>query len=1504
MKKTTLEKAVIVKPNESPDFVKAADDVLASEIRYRRLFESARDGILILDAVTRKIIDVNPFMINLLGYSREEFVGKELWELGLLKDEVASKTAFTELQESGYIRYGDLRLETALGQRCEVEFISTVYDEGDRHVIQCNIRDITGRMAAEDKLESLADDLEAAAEDYHRVLDNSLDVICQIDKAGQFIKISPAAKRVWGFEPEELIGTMYWDMVHPDDQIKTRHAAGNTLDGKPTSTFENRTIRKDGGVAYMMWSGNWSESHQIMYCVARDVSEIKVAETALEESTTNYRALIESLPAIVCLSQPFLPYASIYISPNAEAFGYSVVEWAGRPDMWISLIHEEDRARVLREAAEAMESGTETELEYRMVTHDGQIHWMRDKGLLTTDPEGIVNGWQRVITDVTKLTLAESKSRREQRDIEARLRTSEERLQAIFRTGPECIKLLGKKCELLDINPPGLSMIGADSLEQVRGKIFLDIIMPEYQKAFSELNRRVFGGGSGMLQFEIIGLKGVKRWLETNATALLNDRGEVEAHLGLTRDVTEKRRAQENLRENESLLSTTQRIAHVGSWVMDLPESGAVEMAKESWSDEHYRIFGFEPGGVEITNEVFYNSVHPDDRERLADTIRESIENNTPFDIEHRIVLPDGRERTVHAMSELVLDDKTGNPLKMYGSVQDITERKRIETQLIESEAHKGAILESALDCIIAIDSQGLVTEFNPAAETVFGYSRTDVIGKELAELIIPPALRDQHHRGMRHYQATGEGPMIGKRIEISAMRSDGSEFPVEVSINAVELGGSTVFTAFLRDISERNLVEDKLMSSEERYRDLVENAHDIIFTLDLSGTFTSVNKACEQITGYSFEENQGLKFQEIVAPEYLDKVKEMIVKKLGGEPVTAYETEIVAKDGHRVAIEVNSRLMFKDGIPVGVQGIARDITQRKLDSQALKKANERAILDYERLLERVASLALVLGNARELKTIFEALREFASVSAPMTGIFVSLFDRERGLRTAAYAWSDGEEIDISELPPLEMVDSPNSRAVAENRVIMTDDFQSTMKGQPSINVGLDLDPRLPQSSLAVPMSVMGRVVGAIEIQSPELRAFRVEHATAMQMAANLAANAIENVRLMDAENLQAEQLRQSQKLESVGLLAGGIAHDFNNMLTAINGYSDLTLRRMKADDPLRANIEEIKKAGGRSAALTNQLLAFSRQQILQPELVRINDVIIETSSMLERLIGEDIELVTVFKPNIGNVKADPGQLVQIVMNLAVNARDAMPTGGTLTLETSNVFVDREYAHLHVGVLPGAYVVLSVSDTGTGMTSEMQEQIFEPFFTTKDIGKGTGLGLATVYGIVKQSGGAIFVYSEIEHGTTFKIFLPRVDDGGESHPAIADMQPKLALGNETILLVEDEELVRVLSRKILESCGYNVVEARDGIEAIEVFAKLEGKIDILVTDVVMPRMGGRELVEELLAKKPGLPVLFTSGYPDDAVVRHGILDGKANFIQKPFSIDKVALKVRDLLDFK
>jgi CheY-like chemotaxis protein len=377
------------------------------------------------------------------------------------------------------------------------------------------------------------------------------------------------------------------------------------------------------------------------------------------------------------------------------------------------------------------------------------------------------------------------------------------------------------------------------------------------------------------------------------------------------------------------------------------------------------------------------------------------------------------------------------------------------------------------------------------------------------------------------------------------------------------------------------------------------------------------------------------------------------------------------------------------------------------------------------------------------------------------------------------------------------------------------------------------------------------------------------------------------------------DQFRQAQKMEAVGRLAGGVAHDFNNLLMVVSGYTEVLLEQLNEHDPLLVKVQAIQQAADRATTLTRQLLAFSRKQLLELKVVDMNAIVADMERLLRPLIGENIDLTTKLAPNVGHTRADAGQLEQVIMNLVVNAKDAMPTGGRIVIQTSEEELDAVRRE-HSLIQPGSYILLSVSDTGAGMDKETQSRIFEPFFTTKEKGKGTGLGLSTVYGIVKQSGGYIFAQSELGSGSTFRIYLPRVADP-PGQPGLAKHTQAPSGGSETVLLVEDEDSVRELVRETLQSKGYTVMEACDGINGMKVAETHHGKIDILITDVVMPGMSGRELAQRVSASRPTIKVLYLSGYTEDAIIHEGVLDPGTAFLQKPFTLQALARKVRDVL---
>ncbi|HXG67215.1 MAG TPA: PAS domain S-box protein [Blastocatellia bacterium] len=646
------------------------------------------------------------------------------------------------------------------------------------------------------------------------------------------------------------------------------------------------------------------------------------------------------------------------------------------------------------------------------------------------------------------------------------------------------------------------------------------------------------------------------------------------------------------------------------------------------------------------------------------------------------------------------------------------SERRHSEAALRASESRLAGIIDSAMDAIITIDRDQRVLIFNHAAERIFGCPASAAVGQPI-DRFIPERFRAAHRQHVRNFDKTNVTTRaMGKLGALTGLRSDGTEFPIEASISQIEEGGQKFFTVILRDISERQLAEQALLRSELRYRELFENANDLIYTHDLQGRFTSVNRTVERVTGYSRDEIIGRGYEQFIPPEYRSVAAENTLKKLHGEAEsTTYEVELIAKDGRRIPVEVSSRLIYEGGQPVGVQGIARDVSERR-------------------------------------------------------------------------------------------------RAEAERREL-------------------------------------------------------------------------------------EEQLLQAQKMESVGRLAGGIAHDFNNLLTGIIGFSQLLQFRLDADDPMCQTVSEIERAGRRAADLTRQLLVFSRRQQLERRSLDLNETINGLTKLLKRVIGEDVEIRLNLDADLPPIFADAVHVEQVIMNLAVNARDAMPGGGQLLIETRRVSFDEAYCHEHLWARPGDYAQLAVTDTGAGMDAETLQHIFEPFFTTKGMGKGTGLGLAVVYGVVKQHDGFLRVDSEPGRGTTFNLYFAAHQESAKEVSAAA---PVLRGGSETILVAEDEEALRHLAKNILSVLGYDVLLAKEGEEALRICQTNGRHIDLIVTDLVMPRMSGQELYERLRAAGIRTPVLFVTGYSAEMAQTDFLEKTGAPLLRKPYGLTSLGAKVREVID--
>lgn len=770
--------------------------------------------------------------------------------------------------------------------------------------------------------------------------------------------------------------------------------------------------------------------------------------------------------------------------------------------------------------------------------------------------------------------------------------------------------------------------------------------------------------------------------------------------------------------------------------------------------------------------------------------------------------------------------------------------RKETEEALRRSEERYRTILENIEDGFFEVDLAGNLTYFNDAVCRMLGYSRDELLGMNNRQYSSPENARLLYQAFNQVYK-TGV-PIRG--FEWEFFKKDGEKRFAEVSISLIrdQDGKPVGFRGIARDTTERKMAEEALARSEERYRTLVEESFDGIF-FQKGYEIIFANRRLHEMLGYKEGELIGLDHWLVYHPDYQSLTRERARARLRGEsPPSTYEVKFLRKDGSSFWGEIHAKVINFLGEP-GIQVWARDITERKQAEETLRAERERF-----RSLSEGAPFGMAMidsnGTFKYLNSKFKQLFGY------------DLNDIPNGKTWFRKAYPDSQY---------------------RHQVISTwlDDLKSFQPGE-----------KRPRVFTVRCKDGSEKIVNFISVllDSGEFL-MTCEDITDLK-------------RTEEALRRTEEQLRHSQKMEAIGKLAGGIAHDFNNLLTVIKGYAELSCLRLDKSDPLYGNIEEIRKASERATNLTRQLLAFSRRQILDFKVINLNILLKDLDKMLRRILGEDIELTYHLHPDIGKVKTDPGQIEQVILNLAVNARDAMPSGGKLTIETLNVELDEAYARTHVEVIPGQYVMLSISDNGTGMTSEVRERIFEPFFTTKEKGKGTGLGLSTVYGIVKQSSGSINVYSEPGLGTTFKIYLPRVEEE-EDRPESRGSDFSPSTGSETILLVEDEPSVRELAARILSERGYRVYSAADGKEALAIIRNHpERKFHLLLTDVVMPGMSGKELADRLKLSIPDLRVLFISGYTDNAIVHHGVLEKGINFIQKPFTPEALARKVREVLD--
>jgi two-component system cell cycle sensor histidine kinase/response regulator CckA len=1078
----------------------------------------------------------------------------------------------------------------------------------------------------------------------------------------------------------------------------------------------------------------------------------------------------------------------------------------------------------------------------------------------------------------------ESKTMKLVEGAQADLRAAEIRYRRLFESARDGILILDAvNRKITDVNPFMIEMLGY-SRDEFLGRELWEIGLLKDEEAnkaaFQELLEQ------GYIRYEDLPLKtkeGDCREIEFVSNVYAEgDRQVIQCNI---RDISARKAAEEALRESDERFRRYFELGLIGMAITS-PEKALIEV-----NEQFCEILGYERS--ELLLKTWSELTHPDDLGADVTQFDQVMAGEMDgYSLEKRWIRKNGQviDTTISVKCMRRADSSVDYFVAL---IQEVTKRKLAEEEQrlliaqIENQRQRLNNIVATVPGVVwevwggpesASERIGFVSDY---VENMLGYSVEE--WRSTPNFWLSIVHVDDRERTAQAYSASFSSGASSSR-EFRWVSRDGRV--IWVAANSVPIKDEEGRPIGLRgvaiDITERKQAEEALRASEERYRSLFESNPLPMWVYDLETlAFLAVNAAAIQHYGYSPEEFLSMTIEDICPPE-----AGAALLKTASTESDAVVWSLRKKDHSLIKVEITAHELVFAGIRAQLV-LANDITERKRGEEMQARRTAQLAL-------RADVNAALAESESPLLTTLERCTDAAvqHLGAALAGIW-TLNQAENVLELQA---SSGVQTHMDDGHVRVPMGAFKIGLIAQER-------------QPYITNDILGDPRLGDKEwnrregmiafAGCPLIVEDRLVGVIAMYARQQLAD--DTVDALASIADTISQDIERKRAEQALGMSEEQLRQSQKLEAVGQLAGGIAHDFNNLLTVITGYSDLTMGKLRPEDPLRTYIEEIKKAGDRATSLTRQLLAFSRKQVLQPKILNLNSVISDLEKLLRRLIGENIELRTVLETELGSVKADPGQIEQVIMNLAVNARDAMPGGGKLTVETQNINLDEEYANLHIAVNAGRFVMLAVTDTGTGMDPATRKHIFEPFFTTKEVGKGTGLGLSTVYGIIKQSGGNVWVYSEVGHGTTFKIYLPCIGEDAQKYKPAAEIGATVE-GTETILLAEDEEVVRKLALQVLTAHGYQVLEAANGGSAFLICERHKGPIHMLVTDIIMPEMGGRELSDRLSLLRPEMKVLYMSGYTDSAILHQGVLDADANFIQKPFTPNDLARKVREVLD--
>ena len=1326
--------------------------------------------------------------------------------------------------------------------------------------------------------------------------------------------------------------------------------------------FEARAQTAKGNVIWVRTLGRAIRENGVcvkVYGTLQDITERKEAEEALQKS----EALLNDVSRIAKIGGWEMDASNNTFTWTRSTYDIIEADPLESPpglEGHVNYYFPEYRPMVAEAMRALVEENKPMVFEARARTCKGNDIWISTLGRAIRQ-NGVCIKVYGTLQDIT-----------ERRQAGNALRESEKKYRLLAENVRDVIWTLDDNLHYTYVSPSSRHISGRTP-EELVGKTVLEYMPPEsVQIVRNVYNERLQAESRGKMdtvsrfEHQLICKNGSLIWVEAQAQPIFDTDGKRIGLMGVSRDITKRKQAEDALRESEKKYRLLAENVRDVIWILD----NAFQFTYVSPSARY--MTGYE--SEEYVGKIFNDFTPPESTRIIRKTFNERIEAesqgrmDTVSRFEYQMICKDGSLIWVETQAQSILD-KDGKRIGLMGVSRDITKRKQAEDALRESEKKYRLLAENVRDVIWTLDNDFRHAYVSPSVRYVTGYKPEELVGKTVLELIPPESVRIIRTVFNERIEAESRGRMdIVSRFEYQMICKDGSLIWVEAQAQPIlDAAGKRIgFTGVSRDITARKKAEEELRESEKRYRLLAENIRDVIWTTDNDLRFTYISPSFRYLEGYEPEDVLGKTIFDFTPPESFQIIHDLTAERLHAESqgkmdtVSRFEFQQRCKDGSLIWVEVQAQSIFDEaGARIGLIGMSRDITKRKRTEAALHESETRFRSLFDTMTEGVALHEVVrdeTGNMVDYRIIdvnpaYErqtglsanevrgglASKIYKTGSSPYLDIFMKMAENGTpyafetyfpplGKHFRIYVFSPGEDMFATVFE--DITERKNSeRLLLHHELQYHTILTATMDGFALIDdngIYLDVNDRFCEMlgytreelccnsiyNVSLIDTEQTHRAHAALIRERGFDRYESRHkrkdGTIIDTEVSINYIPSENnyiafYRDITEKKKLEEQFRQSQKMESVGRLAGGVAHDFNNILTAIIGNVELSRMTLSPSDPIYPDIVEIGKSAERAANLTRQLLAFSRKQIISPKVLNLNEIILEMDKMLRRIIGEHIEYRTLTYPELHSVSMDLGQVEQVLTNLVVNSRDAMPQGGKLTIETANVYLDEEFTRTHPDTTPGDYVMMAVSDTGVGMDKNVLIHLFEPFFTTKPRGSGTGLGLSTCYGIVKQNRGSISVYSEPGYGTTMKVFLPAIMENAIRKPLEGEKIPAY-LGSETILVVEDEPAVRSMIVRVLEERGYTILTAGNGAEAMEIDELHSGTFDALITDIIMPRMGGKELSEKIKARHPDIRVLFMSGYTDDSIVHHGILDPGVEFMQKPFSPLALAKKVRAMLD--